>query len=184
MNSLKKIRFFLTFNVREKIFMEYIYRTGIGQDSHRFSAAEITKPCKLGGIVFEEEMGFSADSDGDVVYHSICNAISSLTHVPILGGVAIELCRKDGVTDSQVYLEEAVKTLGLQEIVHVAISVEGKKPKLQRKIDEMRKKIASVLKIQSDQVGITVTSGDGLTDFGCGEGVQCFCLLTVREKVQ
>jgi len=45
----------------------------------------------------------------------------------------------------------------------------------------MRKKIAAVLKIQSQQVGITVTSGDGLTDFGCGDGLQCIALLTTVE---
>lgn len=164
--------------------MEKIYRTGIGQDSHRFSTEETTKSCRLGGVVFEEEVGFSADSDGDVVYHAICNAISSLTHIPILGGIAIELCRKDGVTDSQIYLEEALKTLKTQQIVHVALAIEGKRPRMQKKVDEMRKRIASVLKIRLEQVGITVTSGDALSDFGRGDGVQCFCVVTVCEKVQ
>ena len=45
----------------------------------------------------------------------------------------------------------------------------------------MRQNIASVLGIQLDQVGLTVTSGDGLTDFGCGEGLQCFCVLTTVQ---
>ncbi len=163
--------------------MEHVYRTGIGQDSHRFLIeTNTTKPCRLGGILFETEMGFSADSDGDVVLHAICNAISSLTHVYILGGIAVELCRKDGVTDSQIYLERALQTLGALEIVHVALSIEAKHPRMQEKIGEMRKKIASILKVKIDQVGITATSGDGLSDYGRGDGVQCLCVLTVRSR--
>ena len=158
-----------------------IYRTGIGQDSHRFLPVDSSKPCVIGGIIFEDVPGLSADSDGDVIFHSICNAITSLTHIPILGGIAKDLCHKDGITDSQVYLEEAMKTLEKQKIMHVAITIEGKKPRLQNKIDDIRKSIAKVLKIEVSKVGITVTSGDGLTDFGCGEGIQSYCIMTTMQ---
>ena len=153
------------------------YRTGIGQDSHRFLPKEASKPCVIGGLVFDEVPGFKANSDGDVVYHAICNAISSLTGVIILGGIADDLCLKDGITDSEVYLQEALKTLGKQTITHVAISIEAKRPKFIKKIADMREKIARVLNIESHQVGITATTGEGLTDFGCGDGVQCFAIV-------
>lgn len=159
-----------------------IFRTGIGQDSHRFLPADSSKPCTVGGIIFEDVPGLDADSDGDIVYHAICNAITSLSGVPILGGIARDLCRKDGITDSQVYLEQALQTLGKQKIVHVALSIEGKRPYFEEKIEQMKKKIASVLKIKPAAVGITATSGDGLTDFGCGDGLQCFCVMTTVEN--
>jgi 2-C-methyl-D-erythritol 2,4-cyclodiphosphate synthase len=159
-----------------------IFRTGIGQDSHRFLSPDSTKFCILGGIIFDDVPGLDSDSDGDVVYHAICNAITSLSGVPVLGGLARDLCRKDGITDSQVYLEQAVKTLKKQKIVHIALSIEGKRPYLEEKIEAMREKVASVLLLKKDQVGITATSGDGLTDFGCGDGVQCFCILTTVEE--
>lgn len=155
------------------------YKVGIGQDSHRFLSLEVSKPCVIGGLVFEDVPGLSADSDGDVVYHAICNAISSLTGIPILGGVAIELCHQNGITDSQVYLEKALETLKRWQISHVAISIEAKRPRLQDRIPQMRQKIADTMGIGLAQVGITATSGDGLTDFGCGEGMQCFCIVTV-----
>lgn len=158
-----------------------IYRTGIGRDSHRFLPADSTKPCTIGGIIFEDVPGLDADSDGDIVYHAICNAITSLSGVPIMGGIARDLCRKDGITDSQVYLEKALRTLGRQSIVHIALSIEGKRPYFEEKIEPMKKKIASVLKIHPSAVGITATSGDGLTDFGCGDGLQCFCMMTTVE---
>ena len=156
-----------------------IYRTGIGQDSHRFLSKDLSKPCVIGGIVFEGEAGFSADSDGDVVLHAICNAITSVTHVPILGGIAQDLCARSGITDSQAYVQEALKTLQTQKIVHVAISIEGKRPRMQSKIEQMRKKIAKILQIEFSSVGITVTSGDGLTDCGCGDGLSCIAIVTI-----
>ncbi len=158
-------------------------RTGIGQDSHRFLPEDSTKLCVIAGLVFEDVPGLSADSDGDVVLHSICNAITSVAGVPILGGIAIELCHKHGITDSSVYLEKALETLGNQTIEHVALTIEGKRPRMQARNLEMRSKVASLMKIGIDQVGLTATSGDGLTDFGCGDGLQCFCILTTIEKV-
>ncbi len=68
-----------------------IVRNGLGQDSHRFLPEGSTKPCVIAGCTFEEVPGFLANSDGDVVYHAICNAISSLTGVLILGGIADDL---------------------------------------------------------------------------------------------
>ncbi len=158
-----------------------IFRTGIGQDSHRFLPVDSSKPCIIGGVIFEGVPGLDADSDGDIVYHAICNAITSLSGIPILGGIARDLCRKDGITDSQVYLEKALQSLGKQQIVHVALSIEGKRPYFEEKIELMKKKVASVLKIKPTAVGITATSGDGLTDFGCGDGLQCFCVMTTVE---
>lgn len=157
------------------------YRVGIGQDSHRFLAIGTQKKCIIGGIIFEEAPGLDADSDGDIVYHSICNAITSLAHVPILGGLAIKLCREKKITDSQIYLEEALKTLGKQHIMHLSMTIEGKMPRMQKKVDLIREKVAGVLKIKVEQVGLTVTSGDNLSDFGRGDGIQCFCVLTTLE---
>lgn len=155
-------------------------RTGIGQDSHRFLPLSTAKPCMLGGLIFEDVPGFNANSDGDVVLHAICNAISSVTGILILGAVADDLCLKDGITDSEIYLVEAVKTLKNQKITHVAISIEGKRPKLKDRLDSMRANIARIMGLETSQVGITATTGEGLTDFGCGEGVQAFAIVTTE----
>lgn len=157
------------------------HRTGIGQDSHRF-LIEGRKPCVIAGLLFEDVPGFRANSDGDVVFHAICNAISSLTGVLILGEKADELLERRGITDSRVYVEEAVKTLGKQRIVHVAISLEGTRPRFLPRNLEMRQSIAQALGIDVSAVGLTATSGEQLTAFGCGEGLQCFCILTTVEE--
>jgi 2-C-methyl-D-erythritol 2,4-cyclodiphosphate synthase len=159
-----------------------IYRTGIGQDSHRFLSSDSTKPCVVAGIIFDNVPGLDADSDGDVVFHALCNAITSLSGVPILGGIARDLCGKDGITDSGVYLEKALESLGGQKIVHVAITIEGKRPSFEKRIPLMKETIAKALQRDLKCVGITATSGDGLTDFGCGDGLQCFAVITTVES--
>lgn len=155
-----------------------IIRTGLGEDSHRFLPPESNKPCVIGGLIFPDVQGFNANSDGDVVYHAICNAISSLTGVLILGDIADTLCLTNGITDSEIYLQAALQTLGEQKISHVALSIQALKPKFKERIPEMRAKIAQVMDLDVTQVGITATSGEGLTDFGCGDGVQCLAIVT------
>lgn len=149
---------------------------GIGQDSHRFG--EENKPFVLGGVHIEGVCGMDADSDGDVVLHSLCNAISSITHVPILGGVAIEMC-KQGITDSVAYVEKALATLGDKKIRHIAFTVEGKRPKMQRHAEAVRENVARLCGISASAVGFTCTSGDHLTRFADGDGLQCFCIISV-----
>jgi 2-C-methyl-D-erythritol 2,4-cyclodiphosphate synthase len=158
-------------------------RTGIGQDSHRFLSPGSSKPCIIGGIIFEDAPGLMANSDGDIVFHAICNAITSLTGVVILGNIADQLCLHEGITDSEVYLKEAIKTLGNKKISHVAITIEAKKPKFLNRLLEMRENIARILAIDVSDVGVTATSGEGLTDFGCGDGAQCFAIITTEEFI-
>jgi 2-C-methyl-D-erythritol 2,4-cyclodiphosphate synthase len=158
-----------------------IVRNGIGQDSHRFLPGDSSKPCVIAGLIFDDAPGFNANSDGDVAFHAICNAISSLTGVIILGAIADDLCLKKGITDSEVYLKEALKTLGKQKITHVALTIEAKRPKFKKRISEMRENIARVMQLDVSHVGLTATSGEGLTDFGCGDGVMCFAIVTTME---
>lgn len=159
-----------------------IFRTGLGQDSHAFLKKKGSKVCIIAGIPFHAVPGLDADSDGDVVFHAICNAITSVTHVSILGEVAPALCKNEGITNSRIYLEKALETLGRQTVQHVALSIEGKRPRFQEKSLEMRKSVATVMGLDLSQVGLTATSGDGLTSFGVGEGLMCFCILTTLEK--
>ncbi len=153
-------------------------RAAIGQDSHRFEK-EYGKPLILGGVLFPEEQGLSANSDGDVVLHAITNAISGITCRNILGAVADEMCRS-GITNSAEYLREAMKSLE-GRISHLSVSIECMHPKISPMIPTMRESIAGLLDIQPQQVGITATSGEGLTDCGRGLGISVLCILTVED---
>ena len=89
------------------------------------------------------------------------------------------ICAKNGIIDSEVYLREALKYLD-EKIVHLSISIECKIPKISPKIEEMRKNIARVLNVEENCIGITATSGEGLTEFGKGNGISVFTILTVE----
>ena len=58
----------------------------IGQDSHRFGEPAGDTFIKLGGTDIPFDRPIEANSDGDVVYHAITNAISGFTGINILGG--------------------------------------------------------------------------------------------------
>ena len=127
---------------------------------------------------FEEDFSVIGNSDADVVLHAITNAISGITCKNILGKVSDDMCKR-GITDSEEYLKEALKYLDNQ-IVHLSISIECKTPKISPKVEEMRKNIARILGIDENCVGITATSGEGLTEFGKGNGISVFACITVE----
>lgn len=153
-------------------------RVGIGQDSHKFDFNNKEKKLILGGICFENYPPLLGNSDADVVLHAITNAISGITTVNILGKITDEMC-KSGIIDSEEYVKEALKYLKYK-IVHLSISIECKEPKISPKIEEMRQNISRILNVNENQVGITATTGEGLTEFGKGNGISVFCILTVE----
>lgn len=151
--------------------MEKQYFSTIGEDSHRVSP-EKNKPLILGGVEFcDSTFSLEANSDGDVVLHAITNAISGATGVNILGKPADIMC-KNGITDSAEYLKEALNYMNNStKIIHVSISIEALRPKFAPMITDMRKKIAELLNIDPLFVCITATTGEGLTEFGKGNGI-------------
>lgn len=154
-------------------------KVAIGQDSHRIDYDNKDKKLILGGVVFQEEFSMSANSDGDVVLHAVTNAVSGITGKNILGAIADDMCHNKGIKDSEEYLKEALKYLQ-EQIVHLSISIECKTPKISPKIEEMRSNIARILKIKAENVGITATTGEGLTEFGKGNGISVFACITVE----
>lgn len=153
-------------------------KVGIGQDSHSFNFENATKKFILGGVVFDGVTPLAGNSDADVVLHALTNAISGVTCVNVLGKIADDMCLKKGITDSSEYVIEALKYLLNIKIVHVSISIECSYPKITPKIPAMRKVISDLLSIPENSVGITATTGEGLTAFGQGKGIQAFCCVT------
>lgn len=156
-----------------------MHLTGLGQDSHKFGG---DAPLIMGGVEFNNHQGFLANSDGDVVLHAITNAISSITTKNILGKIADDMC-KSGITDSSEYLKIALKDLthlGFT-INHIAISMECLIPKITPKILDMQTNIASVVGINIENIGITATTGEGLSDVGKGKGVFVSVIISVSK---
>jgi 2-C-methyl-D-erythritol 2,4-cyclodiphosphate synthase len=158
-----------------------MYRVGIGQDSHSFDHG---KPLVLGGLVIFKNNGLKANSDGDVILHSICNALSSAIGGNSLGTWADEMCFK-GITDSKEYVKYIMKKVSIKnyQINNLSISIEAKTPYLSLKIiKKIKKKIAQLLKIKLEQLGITFTSGENLTSFGKGKGIQVLTIVSLKKN--
>lgn len=158
-------------------------RIGLGQDSHAFLTSG-KKPLILGGVKISESGGFSGNSDGDVILHSLCNALSSAIGGDSLATWSDQMCQ-EGTRDSQKYLEYIFKKVKSQKykVENVSISVEAKKPRLSLKIiKKIKEKIASLLKVNIKQIGITFTSGEGLTAFGQGRGIQSISIVLLSKK--
>ncbi len=153
--------------------------SAIGQDSHRFEPVDSSKPLILGGVTIPNCAGLEGNSDADVVLHALTNAISGVSGRNILGKISDDLCR-NGQTDSRVYLKKAVETLsvGGWKPTHVSISIEAKRPHLADHIPAIKKSVASMLSLQESDIGLTATTGEGLTAFGRGEGIQAFVVVS------
>lgn len=160
-----------------------VSRIGIGEDSHRFTAKyDSSKPLLIGGVKIDTPLSFDANSDGDIVLHALCNAITSAIGDKTLSEYADPMCHS-GITDSQAYLKEALQRATTQypafQIQNVILSLEGKNPKIAPHHEKIQKKLMSLLNLTASQVGITYTTGEGLSDFGKGLGLRCTVSLFV-----
>lgn len=157
-----------------------MFRSGIGQDSHRFTTDK-GKKLVLGGAIIANETGLESNSDGDVVLHALFNAISQAVGKSSIGAYDADLPWEK---DSRMYIGLALKMLGKAgyEISNVGITVEAKRPLLQEHEPLIKKSISAILKVGIDRVGLNFTSGEGLTAFGRGEGIQVFAIATIIKK--
>ncbi len=154
---------------------------GLGQDSHRFFNEE--KPLILGNYQVSETGGLEGNSDGDVIIHALCNALSSAIGGHSLSNWSDKMC-KEGTTDSKFYLKKIHEKVVLEKykINNISLALEAAKPKLEKHLPEIQKKLATLLNLETRQIGITVTSGESLSDFGKGLGIQCFCFLSLIKQ--
>lgn len=158
-------------------------RIGIGQDSHRFSKAQ--KHLVLGGVLISKKEGLEANSDGDVILHSLCNALSSAVGGNSIGTWADDMFYKFKIKDSKKYLDIVLRSIfkNKLKIANLSISIEAKKPRFSLKeLNKIKFSLAKILKIDVKQVGITISSGDGMTEFGKGKGIMVNCAVLLIKN--
>ena len=156
-----------------------MFRVGIGQDSHKLKEGGVLV---LGGVEVSQELHLEADSEGDVIIHSLCNALSTAIGGGSLDTWAGEMF-KEGITDSREFLKvilKRVKDKGYK-IGNASVAVEAGKPKLESFREKMQKTLAKLLEVKADQIGISFSSGENLTAFGRGEGIQVFSVVLIEK---
>ncbi len=159
-----------------------MFKVGIGQDSHRIQEPAAGKALVLGGVTLQEPYALEGNSDSDVILHAITNAVSGVTGRPILGPVADKMC-KAGTADSAAYLQKALEDLDgmAYRLTHVSVTIECQRPKILPVLSAITARVADLTGLGPEDVGITATSGEGLTDFGKGLGIQAFAIVTAMK---
>jgi 2-C-methyl-D-erythritol 2,4-cyclodiphosphate synthase len=152
-------------------------KTGLGLDSHRFVEGDSNKPLLLGGVEFEDAPPLAGNSDADVILHAITDAISGITGFVVIGSVADGMCRH-GIVDSREYLKVALESLGIWRLTHVSIALECQRPLIAPRVPELRASISELLGLEIEDVCITATSGERLTDVGRGLGIHASVIAT------
>lgn len=157
------------------------FRVGIGCDHHCLKKSSAGEILVMGGIALSNEYYCEASSDGDVILHALCNAISTALGGGSLSKITDKMCLQQGIKDSRQYLSyflEQAKQLGYK-INNVSVAVEALKPQLEKHGEAIGESIAQLCKVEKGQVGVAFTTGEGLTACGRGEGIYAQVLVSL-----
>jgi len=159
-----------------------MFRIGLGQDSHRFTNDK-SKQLILGGIKVKGTQGLQSNSDGDLIIHAICAAIEQSLGRVNFSTYADKMC-SDGITDSAQYLKVALGHMKEDGYIinNLGISIEAKYPKILPIEEKIKDNLAKILHIEKSRIGINATTGEELTAFGKGKGIQVFVVISIIKQ--
>jgi len=152
---------------------------GTGLDIHPFVSG---KKMFLGGVEIESEFGFKAHSDGDVLIHSIIDALLGACGAGDIGEFFPDTDIAYKGADSKILLLEIVrfiKNVGFQ-IVNVDATIIAQTPKINPYKDEIKKTLASLLEIPPYKINIKATTAEHLGFVGRKEGVMVQSSATLK----
>lgn len=155
-------------------------KTGIGVDVHRLEAG---REFWMGGIKIDHEKGCIAHSDGDVLIHAICDALLGATGMGDIGLHFPDTSPAYKGIDSKILLQ---KTKALIDKKGYAISnvdcvVCLQRPKIRPMIADMRRCLAEILELDSEDMSIKATTTEELGYEGREEGVTAYASVLVYK---
>lgn len=157
-----------------------MYRIGQGIDFHQL---EEGRELCLGGIKIAHQKGCAARGDGDVLIHSICDALLGALG---LGDIGIHFPENDPVfqhADSKVLLQRCynmVREKGYW-LVNVDTTLAMEEPSLKPYLQQMQQTLASLLHLNKEDISIKATTADTLGAVGRGEGVLAMATVLVQH---
>ena len=158
--------------------MKLPYRIGHGYDVHRLVEG---RKLILGGVEIPYEKGLLGHSDADVLTHAIMDALLGAAALGDIGQHFPDNNPAYKGADSLVLAKEVKKLLehAGYEIGNIDATILAQAPKLAPHIPAMRKKIASALDLQEEQISVKATTEEGLgfTGEGLGIAAHAVCLL-------
>lgn len=151
-------------------------RIGNGYDIHRLVPE---RPLILGGVKIPHDLGLLGHSDADVLTHAIMDAM--------LGALSLgDIGHYFPPSDPQWAGADSLKLLGqVNQLVHdqgwhignIDSVIVAERPKLKPHIVAMRDRLAEVLNLQVNQVGIKATTNEKLDATGREEGIAAYAVV-------
>ncbi|MAD57736.1 MAG: 2-C-methyl-D-erythritol 2,4-cyclodiphosphate synthase [Porticoccus sp.] len=154
-------------------------RIGHGYDVHAFGKGD---HIIIGGVKIPFKHGLLAHSDGDVLIHSLCDA---LLGAAALGDIGTHFSDTDPsfLNISSRKLLGTVITLVENKGYHVLnadVTIIAEEPKLAAYIDIMVKNLSSDLRCNADNINVKATTTENLGFEGRGEGIACHTVVLIQ----
>ncbi|HEX9830811.1 MAG: 2-C-methyl-D-erythritol 2,4-cyclodiphosphate synthase [Thermodesulfobacteriota bacterium] len=157
-----------------------MHRVGIGFDAHRFLKG---RKLILGGVEIPYELGLEGHSDADVLTHAICDALLGAIGEGDIGTHFPESDSKYKGISSLVLLKETLTLLNLKgnRVENIDSVVVCEEPKLKPYISQIKKRLASIIGVPEEFLGIKATTTDGMSFTGRGEGIAAYAVVLVKK---
>jgi 2-C-methyl-D-erythritol 2,4-cyclodiphosphate synthase len=136
-------------------------RIGYGFDSHEFRAGV---PLKIGGVPLHHDKGLGGHSDGDVLLHAVTDALLGAIAAPDIGVLFPPSDPKWKGADSVIFLREALKRVrnAGYAVGNMDASLILAAPKIGPNAAAIRTRVAELLGVHSDCVGLKAKTPEGL----------------------
>jgi 2-C-methyl-D-erythritol 2,4-cyclodiphosphate synthase len=157
-------------------------RVGFGYDVHRL--AENHNFC-LGGLIIPHSKGTVGYSNGDVLIHSICDALLGAANLRDLGYHFPDTSPEFEGIDSKILLKKTIDLLKDKgySIVNIDSTICLQSPKIKNAIPEMKKKLAHVMEIEVENISIKATTTEKLGFIGSEEGLSAYSIVLIEKTL-
>lgn len=157
----------------------FFIKTGIGYDIHPLKKG---RKLILGGVEIPFDKGLSGHSDGDVVIHSICDAILGAIGGGDIGEHFPDTDKKYKNISSVNFLVDVRKMLEVKKIkiINIDVIIILEEPKILSYKLAMKEKIAEALKTSSKRINIKAKTNERIGVLGKSQAIACFSIATVR----
>lgn len=156
--------------------MAMTVRVGQGYDVHRLVPG---RRLVLGGEEIPFELGLEGHSDADVLLHALGDALLGAASLGDLGShfpPADERWRGAASVDLLGRIFEMVQGRGFR-VANCDLTLIAEAPKLAPYRDRIRQRVARVLELSPDAVGLKATTNEGLGAIGRGEGIAALAVV-------
>ena len=156
-------------------------RIGLGHDTHRLGDGG---PLRLGGIDLPHNKHAIGHSDADVLLHAITDALLGAAALGDIGELFPDNDPTNKGRDSAEMLRLAydrVLAAGLH-IANLDCIVFAQRPKLLPHKDAIRRRIAEILGVTIEQIGLKAKTGEHVGPVGREEAIMAECVALVVKQ--